>query len=167
MDIVSHNLNKRIDANLYMLKRTYGGTISIYQMGDATLDHLTGIRTVPRTVTVVRRAIILPVKIKREVVQSISLISANKAFVVGGNFDTNLRMFIVERDDAPDITKLTESDWIVYRNKRYEIKSFEEYEFDSAWVVIGKAVSGDIPEQIYPLCADNLLEIAQNSGQTT
>lgn len=158
-------LDKRLDQNLYMLKRQFGGTISIYQMGDATVNHLTGVKTIPRTVTVVRRAIILPVKIKREVVQTISMISANKSFVVGGNFDTSVRMFIIEQDDAPNID-LTDSDWIIYRSRRYEIKSFEQYESDKAWVVIGKAVRGDIPAQIYPLCADNLIQISHAAGLT-
>lgn len=164
-NLESQNLNRRIDQTLYMLKRQFGGTISIYQMGDATVDHLTGVKTIPKTVTVVRRAIILPVKIVREVVQSISVISANKSFVVGGSYDTSLRMFIVEQNDAPGI-ELTESDWIVYRDRRYEVKSFEEYEFDSAWVIMGKAVRGDQPAQIYPRSADNLLRLTQISDQT-
>lgn len=155
------NLTRRIEQNLYMLKRQYGGTINIYQMGDATVDHLTGIKTIPRTVTTIKRAIILPMKVAREVVQTISMISANKAFVIGGTFDTNTRIFIVKREDAPGL-EINESDWIIYRNKRYEIKSFEEYEFEAAWVVIGKAVSGDIPAQIYHLCADDLIRLEQD-----
>jgi hypothetical protein len=163
--IPSDNLNRRIDQTLYMLKRSFGGTINIYQMGDATVNHLTGVRTVPKTVKQIRRAIILPAKVSRDVVQTISIISANKAFVVGGNYDTGTRMFIVERSDAPNI-ELAESDWIVYRNQRYEIKNFDEYEFDSAWVIIGKAVKGDSPEQIYPLCADNLIRLDHSGGGT-
>lgn len=158
-------LDKRLDQSLYMLKRQYGCTISIYQMGDATVDHLTGVKSIPRTVTVVRRAIILPVKIAREAVQTISIISANKAFVVGGTYDTSVRMFIVEQDDAPDL-ELTQSDWIIYRNRRYEVKSFDEYDLDKAWVIIGKAVRGDIPSQIYPLMADNLLRITDSVDLT-
>lgn len=158
-------LTRRIDQTLYMLKRYYGGTINVYQMGDATVNHLTGERTVPRTVTTIKRAVILPAKVLRDVVQSISMISANKAFVVGGNFDTNTRMFIIERKDAPELD-LTESDWIVFRNRRYEVKSFDEFEFNSAWVITGKAVRGDIPLQIYPLRADNLIRIDQSAEQT-
>jgi hypothetical protein len=157
------NLNRRIDQTLYMMKRQYGGTICIYQMGDMTVNHLTGVKTVPKTVTIIKRAIILPVKVSREVVKNISVISANKAFIVGGNFDTGTRMFIIEQTDAPGLT-LGESDWIVYRDRRYEIKSFEEYEFDKAWVVIGKQIKGDIPSQIYTLAADNLIRLTQTSA---
>lgn len=160
------NLSRRIDQVLYMLKRQYGGTINIYQIGDATVDHLNGVRTIPRTVTRVKRAIILPAKVARDVVQTISIISANKSFVIGGTYDTGTRMFIIEHDDAPGIEELTMSDWIVYRNKRYEIKSFDEYEFDKAWLVIGKAMKGEIPAQTYLLCADNLIRLNQDSDQT-
>ncbi len=157
------NLNRRLDQTLYMLKRQYGGTICIYQMGDMVVDHLTGTKTVPRTVTKVKRAIILPVKVAREVVKNISVISANKAFIVGGNFDTGTRMFIIEKTDAPDLD-LGESDWVMYRDRRYEIKSFEEYEFDKAWVIIGKQLKGEIPSQIHHLAADNLIRLEQSSA---
>lgn len=163
--ITTSALTRRINQTLYMLKRYYGGTINIYQMGDATVDHLTGVKTIPRTVTKIPRAIILPAKVIREVVQSISMISANKSFVVGGNFDTNTRMFIIERKDAPNLD-VNESDWVVYRNRRYEVKSFDEFEFESAWVITGKAVRGDVPLQIYPLSADNLIRIEQDAEQT-
>lgn len=154
------NLNRRIDQTLYMLKRQYGGAIDIYQMGDMTVDHLTGVKTVPKTVTKIRRAIILPVKVVREFVKNISVISANKAFVIGGSFDTGTRMFIVEKSDAPNLD-LGESDWLVYSNRRYEIKSFEEYEFDKAWVIIGKQIKGESVTQIHILAADNLIRLSQ------
>lgn len=157
------NLSRRIDQALYMLKRQYGGTICIYQMGDAVVDHLTGTKTIPRTTTVIKRAIVLPVKVAREVVKNISVISANKAFIVGGNFDTGTRMFMIEKTDAPNL-ELGDSDWIMYRNKRYEIKSFEEYEFDKAWVVIGKQLKGETPSQIHLLAADNLIRLSQSAS---
>jgi hypothetical protein len=156
------NLNRRIDQTLYMMKRQYGGTICIYQMGDMQVNHLTGVKTVPKTVKVIKRAIILPVKVAREVVKNISIISANKSFIVGGNFDTGTRMFIIEQTDAPGL-ELGESDWIVYRDRRYEIKSFEEYEFDKAWVIVGKQIKGDVPSQIYTLAADNLIRLTHGS----
>lgn len=157
------NLSRRIDQALYALKRQYGGTICIYQMGDATVNHLTGVKSIPKTTTIVKRAIVLPVKVAREVVKNISVISANKAFIVGGNYDTGTRMFIIEKTDAPNLD-LGESDWIMYRNKRYEIKSFEEYEFDKAWVVIGKQLKGEIPSQIHILAADNLIRLTQSAS---
>ena len=134
-------------------------------MGDATTNHLSGIKDVPRAVTHIRRGLILPSKSLREFQRDISLISANKAFVMGGTFDTSTRTFVVDRVDAPNL-ELTVSDWVVYDNRRYEVKEFTEFEFDSAWVIVGRAIEGEIPEQIRLLCADNLIRLDHSSVQT-
>ena len=152
------NLNRRVEQTLYQLKREYGGTISIYQMGDATVATQSGVKTVPATSVDIKRAIILPAKIARETVKNISIISAGKSFIVGGNFDTRTRMFIVDRKDAPQID-LSESDYIIYRGRRYEIKNFEDYQFDKAWVIVGKQLDGELPSQIYKLHADNHIRL--------
>lgn len=159
MPVVNRNLNRRILQALYMLKRQYGGSIAIYKKGTQTTDYDTGNKTIVKEVYPIRRAIILPVKVAREAVQTISVISANKAFVVGADYDAGTRMFIVDRRDEANLPELTENDWIVYQNRKYEIQKFEMFEFDSAYVIIGRVIYGDTPEQIYPLCADNLLRI--------
>jgi len=163
--VTNRYLNNRMRLVLYALKRQYGGTISIYKVGDAEVDYDTGVKTIPKSVVVVRRAIILPTKAMREAVQTISVISANKKFVFGGSYDSSTRFFIVDRRDASTL-QLTESDYIVYTNsfgvaRRYEVKDFQEFEFDSAWVITGKAVFGEVPEQIFPVAADNLLRLDQ------
>lgn len=163
--IVNRNLSRRIAQTMYSLKRLWGGSFVIYQMGDATFDSLTGQKTIPRTVTPVTRGIIMPGKTIREAVQNISVISANKSFVQGGTYDITAKTFIVDRVDAPNLD-LTESDWIVFDNKRYEVKEFQEFEFDSAWIIVCRAVEGEIPEQIRLLSADNLIRLDQVSEQT-
>jgi hypothetical protein len=72
-------------------------------------------------------------------------------------------MFIIEKKDANDLD-LGESDYIIYRNRRYEVKSFEEYEFDAAWVIVGKENKGAIPNQVHLLAADNLIRVDQTAG---
>lgn len=163
--IVNRNVSRRIKLTLYALKRQWGGSFSIYQMGDAVVDHLTGAKIIPRTVLAIRRGIILPGKTIREVEQNISVISANKQFVFGGTYDTTTRVFIVDRMDAPNL-ELTESDWIVFNDQRYEVKEFQEFEFDSAWIITGKSVEGENPEQIRLLAADNLIRVEQTVEQT-
>lgn len=90
------------------------------------------------------------------------MISANKAFVAGGTYDKSARTFIVDREDAPDLD-LTLSDYIIYENKRYEVKEFQEFEFDSAWVIAGQAVEGEIPRQVRLLSADNLIRLEHSA----
>jgi hypothetical protein len=155
----NRNLNQRIKAALYSLKKQYGGgPVSIYTFGGTTTDVDTGVKSVNKTLTTVNKAIILPAKVQREVLQSISQISANKAFVYGGTFDSRMRTFIIEQRDAPGLT-LKDDDWFVFDQRKYEIKSIQEFEFDTAWVVVARQILGEVPEQIYPLAVDHLLDI--------
>ena len=163
--VTNRNLNRRILQLLYALKRQYGGSIDIYKKGTQSTDYDSGTKTIEKEVYPIRRAIILPVKVLREAVQSISVISANKAFVVGATYDASTRMFIVDRRDEADLPELGEDDWIVYEGKKYEIQKFEMFEFDSAYVITGRAVHGDVPEQIHVVAADNLIRLDDQLDQ--
>lgn len=163
------SLNRQILNALYMLKRQYGGSFDLYRRGSAgSTDHLTGVVIVDKSVININKGIILPTKVIREAVQNISVISANKSFVVGGSYDSSTRTFIIDRRDVPELNLKdfdpTPDDWIVYKGRKYEIKNFEEFEFDSAWVFTGKSVLGDIPEQIFLLSADNLIRVDQGAA---
>ncbi|REJ65634.1 MAG: hypothetical protein DWQ31_16980 [Planctomycetota bacterium] len=164
MTVVNRSLTRRIQHNLYMLKRQYGGTVSVYRLNDSRTDVRTGDKTIDKNVFVVDRAIILPVKISREVIQSISQISANKAFVYGGSFDAGVRQFIIDTRDLPAGFLFTNDDWLVYNHRRYEIKAINEFEFAAAWVLIGKEIMGRVPEQIFPVAADNFIALAADSA---
>lgn len=160
-------LNRRIRQVLYALKRQYGGPINIYCCLNETVDYDTGTSIRTKEVIHVKRAIILPAKVLREAVQNISVISANKSFIMGGTYDSNTRLFIVDRRDVKaELPELTESDWVVYDGRKYQVKQFEDFEFDSAWVITGKAVHGDLPEQIFELAADSLIRPEQESVQS-
>jgi hypothetical protein len=137
-----YGLNQQIRRILYALKRQYGGTITVYQNGTVTTDAKTGDVTRTKTATRIRRVIVLPVTISREVKQSISLISANKQMVTGGGFEAGKRLFIIDRRDCPDLV-LKESDWLVYNRRKYAIENFEEYEFDTAYIIHGKELVGE------------------------
>lgn len=138
----SYILNQQIRRTLYALKRSYGGAITVYQNVTLATDTKTGEVTRTKTATQIQRVVILPVTISRELKQSISLISANKMTVTGGHFEVGKRLFIIDRHDAPTLV-LQESDWLVYNDRKYAIESFEEYEFDTAYVVVGKEMPGE------------------------
>ena len=168
MPHTNRNLNRQVINTLYMLKRRYGGSFDFYRRGtDGETDHKTGKVTVDKTSIRIERGIILPAKVIREAVQTLSIISANKAFVVGGTYDSSTRMFIVDRRDVPNLElknfQPTPDDWIVYNGRKDEIKDFTEFEFDSAWVFTGRAVLGDVPEQIFLPSADNLIRVNQGA----
>lgn len=154
-------LNRQLQQSLYMLKRQYGGTIDIYKLLEAATDAKTGEKVLSIEVTRIERAVVLPATIEREAEKTVSQISANKQFVVGGTFDTEVREFIVDRRDTPRLPELTDDDWVVFKGVKYQIKSFEEFEFEAGWVITAKAVVGEAPEEIHVVAADNLLGMEQ------
>ena len=154
-------LTRAIRQTLYMLKRQYGGTIDIYTLNSTTSDPKTGIVTTDKSVVRVNRAPVLPARMTREVRKSISSISANKMFVVGGTYDAGRRIFIIDRRDVSEGFNISNNSYVVYRNRKYEIETYSEFEFEAGWVVTGKELDGERPEQIFHLSADNLLELEQ------
>jgi len=159
-------LKRMMRRTLYPLKRQYGGSIDIYTIGSSTTDQETGVVTMSRDVIHVNRAIVLPARITREVKKSISQISANKSFVVGGTYDAGRRIFIIDREDASDLD-LTNNSFLVYRNRKYEFETVQEFEFESGWTIVGRELVGEVPEQIYLLSADNLLTLTQEASDVS
>ena len=165
MSPADRTLNRMIQRTLYSLKRQYGGAVSVYRLNDAETDVRTGRKMIDKDVFVVQRAVVLPVKVSREVIQSISQISANKAFVYGGSFDSGLRKFIIDARDLPEGFVFSNDDWLVYNGRRYEVKAIWEFEFRAAWVVVGKELMGRIAEQVHLVAADSLLSLATGAGR--
>ena len=160
---VNRTLNRFIRRTLYSLKRQYGSRVDVYQLNSAETDYKTGVKTVSKTVYVVRKCIVLPVKIAREVVKTISQVSANKAFVYGGYYDAGTRQFIIDARDLPDSFTFTNDDWIVYDRRRYDIKSIEEFEQHTAWVLVCKEVLGVRPEQVFFANITETMELGQTA----
>lgn len=158
----NRSLNRFIRRTLYSLKRQYGNKVDVYKLNDAETNYQTGEKTVSKTVHIVRKCIVLPVKIAREVVQTISHISANKAFIYGGSYDAGTRMFIIDVKDMPVGYEFTNDDWLVYNGRRYDIKSVEEFEHHTAWSIIGKEVKGVRPEQVFFAHITEKLELEQS-----
>jgi len=161
---MNKNVIQRMRATLYSLKRDFGGRIDIYKKGAVTSDPRTGERTIAKTVTPVKRAIILPAEVARQEVRGISLISANKGLVQGGWYDNEVMIFIIEQKDAPGLT-LTPDDWIVRDGKKYQIGEFREWAFDTCWVVTAKALIGEVPEQIFLVSVNDILPVSDEAGE--
>lgn len=158
---INRNLNRRIRQALYSLKREYGAPIDIYKLLSTDTDVRTGQKTLLKSATHIRRAPVLPSKIVRTVNQSISLISSNKQLVTGGTYDLSKRDFLVDRLDAPNLPTLTADDWIVYDGRKWQIESVEDFEVHAGWIITGRELVGEIPEQIFNLRAENFLTIGQ------
>jgi len=160
-------LNRQIQVALYSLKRLYGGAIVIYHLVSSEADPQTGVAEVKTIATRISRAIILPVKVTREVERNISIISANKQMVMGGSHEGGKRVFIIERRDAPNLV-LVKDDWLAYEGAKYAIESIEEYEFKSAWVIVAKHLAGETASSttlVQSLEASDQLQVSQSGEE--
>jgi hypothetical protein len=157
------NLVARARQALYSLKREYGGRIDLYKLLSSQTDVRTGEKVRLKEVYPIQRAVILPGKRTRQVDQSISQISANKSFVMGGTVDETARRFLIDRLDVPQLSQITSDDWIVFAGRKYQIEAVEAFEFDTGWIVDAKELCGEIPEQIFIARADNLLNLTSQA----
>jgi len=139
----NYNLIRFIRRCIRQMKKEYGNEITVYQLGTTTTNYDTGVRATTANSVYIRRAVVLPVKLTRDIIQTISVISANKKMVQGGTFDPGLRDFIIDRTDVTPAWTIKKDDWIVYDNKRYDVKYVEEYEYKTAWYIQAKLVEGN------------------------
>ena len=153
----NYNLIKFIRRNIYQMKREYGSPVQLNILGEIATDLKTGVKSSTQTSYNILRAVVLPVRYKREVIQTISMISANKKFVQGGLFETGTRSFIIDRRDCPTLTAIHNEDWIVYNGKRYEIKWIDEFEQNTAWLIIGKELEGAQKNEVFQETASSTL----------
>jgi hypothetical protein len=106
------------------------------------VDPKTGEASVNTLTTRIKRAIVLPVTMTRDIVRNISIISADKQMVQGGGYETGKRVFIIDRRDARTLV-LSQDDWLVWNGRKYQFEKVEEMEFDSGWIITGKVLLGE------------------------
>ena len=92
----------------------------------------------------VLRVVVMPEKRQREVRQNAAAMAANRTIIQGSSFDTGDRQFLFDRRGVPSDLVLQRDDWIVFNDRHYDIESITEYEFDTAWVVLGKELKGRV-----------------------
>lgn len=163
----NYALKKWIRATIYAMKREYGGSITIYELVSADTDLETGIKTATYNSYPIARAVVLPLHAMRQVIQGISLISANKKLVQGGTFDAGDRVFIIDRKDVPATFELEKDDWIEYDGKRYDIKYVDEYEPETSWLVLGKVIEGVVPELHHRTYSRDTVTLEQSASRDT
>lgn len=149
-------MNRFMRRTLYSLKRLYGGRIDLYHSSAVTTDYKTGSKTVTRTLQTIQRSIVLPVKIWRTLGPG-----ANTEFNYGGSYDQGARIFIIDARDLPVDYIVDKDDWLVYSGQRYGFKSVTELEQHTGWELLGQAVIGCQPEQIFTAIIEQEILLAQ------
>jgi len=163
----NYNLIRFIRRNINQLKKDYGGPITLYTLSTVSSNYKTGVKAESHTSYQIRRAVVLPVRLQAEVIQTISMISANKKFVQGGSFGSGTRTFIIDRQDLPAGVEIAKDDWITYLGKRYELKWIDEFEQNTAWVITAKSLEGHAVNEDIPGTANgNRLELSGTAVAT-
>lgn len=155
-------LTRTIQRTLYSLKREYGDTLDVYQRLSSSVDPRTGVPATSKKVHHVRRAVVLPETLTLLEKRGISLISANKQLVQGGQWESGIRLLLIDRADLPGVA-LTTDDWAVIDGQKYEFETVQNYA-DAAWIVKSRASSGDRPQQIHHLWAESVAAFESGSG---
>lgn len=157
-------MNRMIQVAIYQLKKQYGaGPVDIYQHTTNSVDITTGEKTEDPSFLRIQKAVILPAKVERNIVSTISKISADKPFVYGGSYDRTRRMFLIDQKDAPELN-LTPDDWLIYRGRKYDIASFEAFEYDSLWVIIAHELLGERAKQVHQVYVHDAMPLSNESS---
>lgn len=136
------NKLKFISRTLYRLKRSYGIPVYLYKTINTT-DYETGAITTTYTNTRINKALIEPTRELRSFVYDLAYISANKDFTMGGFFDPSDRIVVVDYKDIPSNWGRVDLDqFLMVQNERFDIKSIQEYENNSALVLICRQTKG-------------------------
>jgi len=135
-------LIRMVNQNLYSLKRQYGGHVVLCSLIDAETDYTTGIKSVEYQICHVRRAVVLPSRMMRDVVASVSRISSNKQLAYGGEFNVGDRGFMIHGKDVPTGWEIRKDDWISYRGERYSIETVLNVCGNTGWMIAARKQPG-------------------------
>ena len=149
---------------LYSLKRQYGAAVTVITLDDAETNYQTGVKTITKTIHNVRRAVVLPEEIKRQVEQGIAHLSANKMFVSQAGFDLGQVTFIFDAKDLPVGFTWHLDDHILVDGDDFKVTVINEFEFDSGWIITGQRVNGDDFTGTIALSATTPLTINQGAS---
>ena len=137
---------------MYRSKRSYGYPIDIYKLRDSQTDPQTGV--IARTVSVahVDRAVYFcGPQTRRALARKMAAgTEAARDFAASGAYDISVSTFIVDQQDAPDLKSLTQDDWIVFDNRKFQIVKIDGVDNES-WVITARELVGEVPQQVCDL----------------
>lgn len=153
---------RRTQQALYVLRREFGGPVMVYRLISSSSDPTTGESTDVIEVYPVDLAVILPAKGSLQEKRGISLISANKQMVQGGQYEADLQGFIIDSRDIP--FEPGTDDWLVLKGQRFNFATIDRYEDNSSWLIGARALQGRAPNQVFLCKAESLLSLTQGAA---
>jgi len=161
---VNRNLQRTYRKVLYALKRQYGDAITICRNTSVSTNYVSGVKEYTCTRTEIKRAILLPTDIARKTNYGISTISADKMFIFGGTFDVGSKIVVIDTRDVDPFFQLTQDDWLLIDNVRYEITKIEQLEYQAGWVLATKQIIGVEPDREITLGATTELGVSDTGS---
>jgi hypothetical protein len=113
------------------------------------------VRTVSVEVVHVLRAVKLPSKLSR---RDAARATAKKS----GLYDVNVCDFIIDYNDVGDLATLTDDDWIVAKGCKYQVSTVETCEANHGWIVTGRELVGEVPQQVIVVRAGSSVGVTTN-----
>jgi hypothetical protein len=117
-------VNRDLKYLVYTLKRQFGRSVEIYDRSFVDIDYTTGEQVTSTVASIIKRAIILPIHYRLQ--QKFMLFA--QQFKFGGDFQIGDREIVVDKRDIPSGFEFTDSTYIVYDSKRFDIIDWYEYE---------------------------------------
>jgi hypothetical protein len=148
---------------LYQMTRQYGvGPLDFFKVGGSETDLDTGEQITATTHTRIQRAVLLPARLSRDFVNTISKISADKQTVYGGTFDLEERTLLIWEFKAQEVKK---DDYFVFNGKRMDVKSVTKFE-DVLHVIKVREIVGVVPPRVVMVSTTQSLAITEGTEWT-
>lgn len=145
---------------IYTLKRLYGFTLTLHKVSSEDLDRKTGQRTATIQICKIKRAIILPsvlqTKFEHDLIQN--------NFAYGGLYDSSLRKVIIDARDLGDF-EIEMDDYFIFEEKRWDVSKIDAFEFDTAFLIVGKEVKGTPRYLIQEIALEDNFQLAETIVQ--
>jgi len=145
---------------LYALKRGYGFPLTLHKVSEETYDRQSGKRTANIEICKIKRAIIMPSTLQTKFEYDLAYIAAGRNFTYGGTYDTSLRKVIIDAKDLGDF-EIEMDDYFIFEGRRWQVSQISEFEFKTAYFIVGKEVKGTSRYFIREIALEDTLQFIQ------
>ncbi len=133
---------------IYFLKRKHGKYAVLFRVTGASLNLETGLQTITKTSTVIKRVIFLPTNVTRQIITRSNFY-----------FDPDKRLVLIDRRDID--FEITVNDFIIYKYEKYNVVEVNNYDVDGAFSLI---VQSD--GRMKHLFAEDVITVTSTAGFT-
>lgn len=141
---------------LYKLKQRYGLAIDVYNVTATTAE--TGITTRTLAKVAVKRALVLESANNQKVAHDLAF---SLAKVMGGLLDISDRRFIVDRKDLGAFIIVPATTYIVFKQRKFEVKEISEIENSSCFSVVARETKNEPFGQIFDFRITHVISLNQ------